>query len=148
MNLISRTHHSCERKEYAFIVLREYTIISLTQNINERAIKFVVQSTSLYDIYVYFCPCYLSRSMKLTQIEYKSYEFFFFRNSKFITFFIFFYLFFIYEFHGSRFTVYFTVPQILQLVYYIYAIEYKYQQQSFVFGISANHMGRLAMGCM
>ena len=30
MNLISETHHSCERKEYAFIVLREYTIISLS----------------------------------------------------------------------------------------------------------------------
>ena len=27
MNLISGTHHSCERKEYGFIVLREYTII-------------------------------------------------------------------------------------------------------------------------
>ena len=28
MNLISGTHHSCERREYAFIVFREYTIIS------------------------------------------------------------------------------------------------------------------------
>ena len=28
MNLISGTHHSCERKEYAFMILREYTIIS------------------------------------------------------------------------------------------------------------------------
>ena len=28
MNLISRTHHSCERREYAFMILREYTIIS------------------------------------------------------------------------------------------------------------------------
>ena len=28
MNLISRTHHSCERREYAFMVLQEYTIIS------------------------------------------------------------------------------------------------------------------------
>ena len=28
MNLISRTHHSCEREEHAFMVLREYTIIS------------------------------------------------------------------------------------------------------------------------
>ena len=27
MNLISRTHHSCERREYAFMVLREYLII-------------------------------------------------------------------------------------------------------------------------
>ena len=27
MNLISETHHSCERKEYAFIVLQKYTII-------------------------------------------------------------------------------------------------------------------------
>ena len=29
MNLISRTYHSCERKEHVFRVLREYTIISL-----------------------------------------------------------------------------------------------------------------------
>ena len=29
MNLISETHHSCERREYTFMVLREYTIISL-----------------------------------------------------------------------------------------------------------------------
>ena len=28
MNLISETHHSCERREYAFMILREYTIIS------------------------------------------------------------------------------------------------------------------------
>ena len=28
INLISKTHHSCERREHAFIVLREYTIIS------------------------------------------------------------------------------------------------------------------------
>ena len=27
MNLISETHHSCERREYVFMVLREYTII-------------------------------------------------------------------------------------------------------------------------
>ena len=29
MNLISGTHHLCERREYTFMVLREYTIISL-----------------------------------------------------------------------------------------------------------------------
>ena len=28
MNLISGTHHSCERREYVFMILREYTIIS------------------------------------------------------------------------------------------------------------------------
>ena len=28
INLISGTHHSCERREHAFMVLREYTIIS------------------------------------------------------------------------------------------------------------------------
>ena len=28
MYLISGTHYSCERREYAFMVLREYTIIS------------------------------------------------------------------------------------------------------------------------
>ena len=33
MNLISKTHHSCERRKYAFMVLREYTIISLNYNI-------------------------------------------------------------------------------------------------------------------
>ena len=27
MNLISETHHSCEKREHAFMVLREYTII-------------------------------------------------------------------------------------------------------------------------
>ena len=30
MNLISETHYSCERGEYAYMVLWEYTIISLT----------------------------------------------------------------------------------------------------------------------
>jgi len=29
INLISGTHHLCERREYAFMVLREYRIISL-----------------------------------------------------------------------------------------------------------------------
>ena len=33
MNLISGTHHSYERREHAFMVLREYTIISLSKNI-------------------------------------------------------------------------------------------------------------------
>ena len=28
MNLINETYHSCERREYAFMILREYTIIS------------------------------------------------------------------------------------------------------------------------
>ena len=28
MNLISETHHSCEMREYVFIVLQEYIIIS------------------------------------------------------------------------------------------------------------------------
>ena len=35
MNLISGTHHSYERREYAFIILREYTIIFLISNPNE-----------------------------------------------------------------------------------------------------------------
>ena len=35
MNLISGTHHSYERREYAFIILREYIIISLISNPNE-----------------------------------------------------------------------------------------------------------------
>ena len=29
INLISGTHHLCERREYVFMVLQEYTIISL-----------------------------------------------------------------------------------------------------------------------
>ena len=29
MNLINGTHHSCEKRKHAFIVLRDYTIISL-----------------------------------------------------------------------------------------------------------------------
>jgi hypothetical protein len=29
MNLISRTHHSCERQEYVFIVLQDYKIITI-----------------------------------------------------------------------------------------------------------------------
>ena len=28
MNLINETHHSCEKREYAFIIFRKYTIIS------------------------------------------------------------------------------------------------------------------------
>ena len=34
MNLISGTHNSCERMEYAFMVLQEYTIISPTDHNN------------------------------------------------------------------------------------------------------------------
>ena len=32
MNLISKTHHSCERNENVFIILQEYTIISSYSN--------------------------------------------------------------------------------------------------------------------
>ena len=28
MNLINETHYSCEKREYAFIIFRKYTIIS------------------------------------------------------------------------------------------------------------------------
>ena len=28
MNLINETHHSCEKRDYAFIIFRKYTIIS------------------------------------------------------------------------------------------------------------------------
>ena len=34
MNLISGTYHLCERREYAFMVLWEYTIISRPKNTN------------------------------------------------------------------------------------------------------------------
>ena len=45
MNLISGVHHSCERREHAFIVLREYIIISLS---------FVsIRYYLLYDLQVY-----------------------------------------------------------------------------------------------
>ena len=37
MNLISGTHHSYERKEYVFIVFREYTIISQIMGLGDRA---------------------------------------------------------------------------------------------------------------
>ena len=30
MNLIIRTYHSCEKRKYAFMILRKYTIISQT----------------------------------------------------------------------------------------------------------------------
>ena len=33
MNLISGTHHLCEKREYVFMLLREYTIIFLCSNI-------------------------------------------------------------------------------------------------------------------
>ena len=35
MNLISETHHSCERREYAFMVLRKYTVISPSEEREE-----------------------------------------------------------------------------------------------------------------
>ena len=37
MNLISGTYHSCERREHAFMVLREYTIISLHRELGKVA---------------------------------------------------------------------------------------------------------------
>ena len=33
MNLISGTHHSCERREHAFMILWEYTIICLLKDV-------------------------------------------------------------------------------------------------------------------
>ena len=41
MNLISGTHRSCERKEYAFMVFREYTIISLQQQVKRYSLSSV-----------------------------------------------------------------------------------------------------------
>ena len=38
INLISGTHHSYERREYAFIVLQEYAIISLKDFTNIKGI--------------------------------------------------------------------------------------------------------------
>ena len=51
MNLISETHCSCERREYAFMVLREYTIISQEEkNVNKTR-------TSMLFIYLFFLMC-------------------------------------------------------------------------------------------
>ena len=49
INLISRTYHLCERSEYAFIILREYTIISLVGNNN----------TGIYSTSIAFLPIYV-----------------------------------------------------------------------------------------
>ncbi len=38
MNLISRTHNLCERKEYAFNVLPEYSIITEVVSLAKRAV--------------------------------------------------------------------------------------------------------------
>ena len=42
MNLISRTHHSYERRKYVFIVFREYTIISPHHSCERRNYTFMV----------------------------------------------------------------------------------------------------------
>ena len=44
MNLISGTHYSCEMREHAFMVLREYTIISLSQEVIHKAIVYTLIS--------------------------------------------------------------------------------------------------------
>ena len=42
MNLISGVHHSCEMREHAFMVLREYTIISQEKKYKEKAIIIII----------------------------------------------------------------------------------------------------------
>ena len=51
MNLISRTHHSCERREHAFMVLREYTIIS--PYLPPTPFTSAVYTVYLYNLYLY-----------------------------------------------------------------------------------------------
>ena len=46
MNLISRTHHSCEMREYAFIVLQEYIIIFLDWG--NRKLLFLVHTVTYW----------------------------------------------------------------------------------------------------
>ena len=42
MNLISGIHHSCEKNEYAFMVIREYTIISQKYNSNDIPMQVLI----------------------------------------------------------------------------------------------------------
>ena len=48
MNLISGTYYSCERKEYIFMIFREYTIISDTQIYSVLYIVSVIRYRMLY----------------------------------------------------------------------------------------------------
>ena len=50
MNLISRAHHSYEKKEHAFMVLREYTIISLVFNTKMVGLLKVTKMRKLYGV--------------------------------------------------------------------------------------------------
>ena len=48
MNLISGTHHSCKRREHAFIVLREYIIISRV--LHDETSNSLTMNAKLYSI--------------------------------------------------------------------------------------------------
>ena len=60
MNLISGTHHLCERREHAFMILQEYTIISHSITIGDR--DKVLRTSTIYFLKVFnsereFWPC-------------------------------------------------------------------------------------------
>ena len=57
MNLISETHHSCERREYAFMVLRKYTVISPSEEREEEK-EFEPKSINMR-VCVCLCVCIL-----------------------------------------------------------------------------------------
>ena len=44
------SHHSCEKKEYAFMVLREYTIISL--KFDKSSVQIIISFEILNDLIV------------------------------------------------------------------------------------------------
>ena len=48
MNLINGIHHLCEKKKYVFMVLREYTIISLFSR-NPHSSRFIKIIKLVYD---------------------------------------------------------------------------------------------------
>ena len=47
MNLISGTRHSCERREHAFMVLREYTIISPQRRFDSTQLHNLIEGLDL-----------------------------------------------------------------------------------------------------
>ena len=48
MNLISRTHHSCEMREYVFMVFREYIIIITYQEAMAQAQISIINTTLIF----------------------------------------------------------------------------------------------------
>ena len=66
MNLISGTHHSCERREYAFMVLRVYTIISL-ENETINPFANISITDAFYFLFIYlFIYLFFVDALKLS----------------------------------------------------------------------------------